>query len=123
MRKLLFLAIMPLLFASCSSGSDDDNSSNESAVIGVWQETFYWDRTDWHTWGLVAPPVWEFKSDKTYYYYNSISDYQAGKTVSSGKWRISSKYLSTDTNTREYSFSDNMNKLTWNHVAIMKRYK
>ena len=123
MKKLLLFALMlPLAFISCSS-DDEDVSTNEQNIIGVWQETFYWDRTDWHTWGLVTPPVWEFKTDKTYNYYTSLSKYQDNQPESSGTWSISDKYITTGNHARKYSFSDDKQTLTWENVAILKRFK
>lgn len=127
MKKLFFMALIAIsaiCLSSCSSSDEGSNENeNESAIIGVWQETFYWDRTDWHTWGLVTPPVWEFKADKTYLYYPSLSAYQSGNPGTSGTWRISDKYLSTDMHSRNYSFSEDKKNLTWEHVAILKKYK
>lgn len=123
MKKLLLFSLMlPLAFTSCSS-DDEDVSTNEQTIIGVWQETFYWDRTDWHTWGLVTPPVWEFKTDKTYNYYTSLSKYQDNQPVSSGTWSISDKYITTGDHARKYSFSEDKQTLTWENVAILKRFK
>ena len=123
MKKILFLALMVITLASCSS-DDDEKSSNEirNELIGVWQESFYWDQTDWHTWGLVSPPVWVFNSDNTYQYYDSMSAYQSGNAASTGNWDISEKYLSTGNHARQYSFSDKQT-LIWEKVAILKRYK
>lgn len=123
MKKLFLLALMlPLAFTSCSS-DDEDVSTNEQTIIGVWQETFYWDHTDWHTWGLVTPPVWEFKTDKTYNYYTSLSKYQDNQPESSGTWNISDKYITTGDHARKYSFSEDKQTLTWENVAILKRFK
>lgn len=123
MKKLLLFALMlPLVFTSCSS-DDEDANINEQTIIGVWQETFYWDRTDWHTWGFVTPPVWEFKTDKTYNYYTSLSKYQDNQPESSGTWSISDKYITTGDHARKYSFSDDKQTLTWENVAILKRFK
>lgn len=123
MKKLLLFALMlPLVFPSCSS-DDEDANINEQTIIGVWQETFYWDRTDWHTWGFVTPPVWEFKTDKTYNYYTSLSKYQDNQPESSGTWSISDKYITTGDHARKYSFSDDKQTLTWENVAILKRFK
>lgn len=123
MKKLLLFALMlPLVFTSCSS-DDEDANINEQTIIGVWQETFYWDRTDWHTWGFVTPPVWEFKTDKTYNYYMSLSKYQDNQPESSGTWSISDKYITTGDHARKYSFSDDKQTLTWENVAILKRFK
>lgn len=123
MKKLLLFALMlPLAFISCSS-DDEDANINEQNIIGVWQETFYWDRTDWHTWGLVTPPVWEFKTDKTYNYYTSLSKYQDNQPESSGTWSISDKYITTGYHARKYSFSEDKQTLTWENVAILKRFK
>lgn len=123
MKKLLLFALMlPLVFTSCSS-DDEDANINEQTIIGVWQETFYWDRTDWHTWGFVTPPVWEFKTDKTYNYYTSLSKYQDNQPESSGTWSISDKYITTGDHARKYSFSDDKQTLTWEKVAILKRFK
>lgn len=119
-KVLLLLAFLPLLFA-CSS-DDDSSSSNESNIVGVWMETFYWDRTDWHTWGFVSPPVWEFKADKTYLYYDSVSDYKSGKSSSKGDWSATDDYLSTGMHARKYSLSADKKTLTWEHVAILERY-
>lgn len=123
MKKLFLLALMlPLAFTSCSS-DDEDVSTNEQTIIGVWQETFYWEHTDWHTWGLVTPPVWEFKTDKTYNYYTSLSKYQDNQPESSGTWNISEKYITTGDHARKYSFSEDKQTLTWENVAILKRFK
>jgi hypothetical protein len=123
MKKLLLFALMlPLAFTSCSS-DDEDVNTNEQTIIGVWQETFYWDHTDWHTWGLVTPPVWEFKTDKTYNYYTSLSKYQDNQPESSGTWNISDKYITTGDHARKYSFSEDKQTLTWENVAILKRFK
>ena len=123
MKKLFLLALMfPLAFTSCSS-DDEDVSTNEQTIIGVWQETFYWDHTDWHTWGLVTPPVWEFKTDKTYNYYTSLSKYQDNQPASSGTWSISDKYITTGDHAIKYSFSEDKQTLTWENVAILKRFK
>lgn len=123
MKNLFLLALMlPLAFTSCSS-DDEDVSTNEQTIIGVWQETFYWDHTDWHTWGLVTPPVWEFKTDKTYNYYTSLSKYQDNQPESSGTWNISDKYITTGDHARKYSFSEDKQTLTWENVAILKRFK
>ena len=123
MKKLLLFALMlPLVFTSCSS-DDEDANINEHTIIGVWQETFYWDRTDWHTWGFFPPPVWEFKTDKTYNYYTSLSKYQDNQPESSGTWSISDKYITTGDHARKYSFSDDKQTLTWENVAILKRFK
>jgi len=36
MKKILFLALMPLLFISCSSSDDDTSSNSTSDLIGYW---------------------------------------------------------------------------------------
>lgn len=124
MKQLLLLAfLLPLTFFSCSSDNDEAANINEQYLIGVWQETFYWDRTDWHTWGFVTPPVYEFKSDKTYNYYTSLSNFQNGNVESSGTWSLSDKYLSTGVHARKYSFSGDKQTFTWENVAILRRYK
>lgn len=123
MKNLLLLAfLLPFAFTSCSS-DDEDVNTNEKSLVGVWQETFYWDRSDWHTWGFVTPPVWEFKSDRTYNYYTSLSKYQSSQPESSGTWSISDKYLTTGDHARKYSFSEDKQTFTWEKVAILKRYK
>lgn len=120
MKKLLLLALLPLLFTSCSS-DDDDSSNVKNDLIGVWQETFYWDRTDWHTWGFVSSPVWEFKNDMTYRYFDSVSKYQSNEPTSNGTWSISDNYLTTGNHARKYSFSEDKQTFTWENVAIMKK--
>lgn len=128
MKKYLFIMlamVLPMIaFTACSSDDEEETNTTEiyKELIGVWQETFYWDRTDWHTWGWVSPPVWEFKSDKTYYYYDSMADYQNGNASSSGKWNLSEKYFSTEVHAREYHFSNDKQTFTMEKVAIMKRY-
>lgn len=121
MKKIFLLALLPLLFITSCSDDDDKSENIKPAIIGTWQELFYWDRTDWHTWGFVAPPVWEFKSDKTYLHYASTNDYQTGKPDRSGTWDVSEKYLTTDVHARKYSLSDDKQTLTWENVAILKR--
>lgn len=124
MKKLFLLALMlPLAFLSCSSDDEDTRNANEQYLVGVWQESFYWDRTDWHTWGLVSPPVWVFKSDNTYQYFNTLTDYQSGKTTTTGSWSLSDKYITTGDHARKYSFSEDKQTLTWENVAILKRFK
>lgn len=125
MKKILFLALLllPLAFTSCSSDDDDAANTNEQSLVGVWQESFYWDRTDWHTWGLVTPPLWEFKADKTYNYYTSTTLYQSHQPTSSGTWSLSDKYLTIGDHARKYSFSEDKQTFTWENVAILKRYK
>ena len=119
-KVLLLLALMPFLFTSCGS-DDEENKMLEQSLIGVWEETYYWDRTDWHTWGVVHGHVWEFKADKTYNKYESITKYQANSPSSSGTWNISEKFISNEIHAREYSFSSDKQTLTIEHVAIMKK--
>ena len=124
MKKFLLLFVfLPCLMVSCSSDDEESTKANEQNLVGVWQETFYWDRSDWHTWGFVTPPVWEFKSDRTYNYYTSLSMYQSSQPESSGTWSISDKYLTTGDHARKYSFSEDKQTFTWENVAILKRYK
>lgn len=124
MKKFLFLfAFLPFFMVSCSSDDEESTNANEQNLVGVWQESFYWNRTDWHTWGFVTPPVWEFKADKNYNYYTSLTKYQSNQPESSGTWSISDKYLTTGDHARKYSFSEDKQTFTWENVAILKRYK
>lgn len=108
MKKLLFtLAILPLFIASsCSSNDEDSKKEIESSFVGIWEETCYWSREGWHTWGFLEHPIWEIKSDNTYYIYESEKDYKAGKSESNGTWRATDKYFITGENyVREYFLS------------------
>ena len=132
-RILIFLlAIMPLTFISCSSSDDDDNNSSSSKIVGVWYETDYWDDgavsgtpNTWHTWGFVGGYVHEFKADKTYKYYRSVSDYKAGKPDSnySGTYTFDGQNISVNGGfKRKVTFSENGNVFEWEKTAICARY-
>ena len=132
MRKLflIVLAIMPLAFISCSS--DDDDNSSSSKIVGVWYETDYWDTgtysgnpNTWHTWGFVGGYVHEFKADNTYKYYNSVSDYKAGKpnTSNSGTYTFDGQNLAINGGFKsKITFTENGNGFMWEQKAICARY-
>ncbi len=122
MKKFLFLAFLPLLFFSCSSSDDEENQDTEKVnIIGVWEEKFYWNSNDWHTWGVAPSPIWVFKPDMTYEYYTSLTRYKNGTTESKGTWNVNASQLSTNNVSHSYSISPDKQTLTWDKLAILKR--
>ena len=129
MMTALMVAILSFGFASCSS-DDDDNNGSSSKIVGVWYETYYWDTgtfsgnpNTWHTWGFVSPYVHEFKVDKTYKKYNSISDYKAGKVDVSGTYTFDGQYLAVNGGfKRKITFTESGDGFEWEQNAICVRY-
>ena len=132
MKKLLLLmlAIMPLTFICCSS-DDDDSNGNSSKIVGVWYETFYWatgngtgDANTWHTWGFVPGYCHEFKADKTYKKWSSLSAYKEGKEPTiTGTYTFDGKNLAVNGGfKRAVEFTENGNGFQWEQTAICVRY-
>lgn len=131
MKKVLcfLLALMPLTFIGCSSDDDDGNSSK---IVGVWCESAYWVTNSYsgtpntfHTWGLLSGHVHEFKADKTYKFYWSVSDYKKGEADESrsGTYTFDGQYLAVNGGfKRKITFTEAGEGFEWEQKAICVRY-
>lgn len=81
MKKfLLLVALLPFVVIGCS---DDEDSS---PITGVWMQQYYWgysnkdkhlsEKKAWHECNLLEMPIYEFKKDGTYNYYDTIIEYR-----------------------------------------------
>ena len=129
MKRLfvLFLAFMSLAFIGCSNGNDDgDVPNNSSKIVGVWFETAYWDDgaysgrpNTWHQWNGYGY-VHEFRADKQYKFYWSVSDYREGKSVAdlSGTYKYDGEYLTISGGIKQkVTISENGQAMEWEQVA------
>ena len=128
MKKLMFLmvmALLPMVFTSCS-GSDDDDTDNAQTkgIVGVWKETYYWhdDTHSFRGWQGIGY-VHEFKSDGTHIvYWNSVK-YEAGEVYKQGTYSFDGTYLVVDGGfKRKVTFTENGNGFEWEQTAIVERY-
>jgi len=73
MKKILFLALMPLLFISCSSSDDDTSSNSTSDLIGYWLGVSRTENGETEDWSDVAI---YFGKDGTHIAYEYISKWK-----------------------------------------------
>ncbi len=126
-KNVLFLLVaITLLFTACQKEQSEQENPNVSKLIGVWVETHYWDSSnnDWHTWGFISGFVHEFREDKTYIEYSSLTNYNNGTPFNSPKsYTFDGEYLVIDGGFKEkIIFSEDGNKLIWENEAKCNRY-
>lgn len=126
-KNVLFLFVaITLLFTACQKEQSEQENPNVSKLIGVWVETHYWDspNNDWHTWGFISGFVHEFREDKTYIEYSSLTNYNNGTPFNSPKsYTFDGEYLVIDGGFKEkIIFSEDGNKLIWENEAKCNRY-
>ena len=125
MKKFMFLMIMallPMVFTSC--GSDDDGEEQSRSIVGVWEESDFWDKEDkcfkdW--WGIGY--VHEFKPDGKYLRYNNSTRYDRGEPDREGTYSFDGTYLVLDGGfKRKVTFTENGNSFEWEQTAILEKY-
>ena len=126
MKKIMFLmvmALMPMVFSSCGS-DDDDNGAQVNKIVGVWEETDFWDSDDkcFRDWWNIGY-VHVFKSDGTYARYHNSTHYDRGESDKQGTYSFDGTYLVIDGGfKRKVTFSENGNSFEWEQTAIVVRY-
>ena len=117
------MALLPMVFTSCSGSDDDDNAQTER-IVGVWKETYYWhdDTHSFRGWQGMGY-VHAFKSDGTHIVYANSKRYEMGEIYKQGTYSFDGTYLVVDGGfKRKVTFTENGNGFEWEQTAILEKY-